>query len=118
MFKENLGEPVQFGIGIHGGEVILGDIGYSYHRVFTAIGDAVNVTARLQEQTKILKCEVVLSDDVCRRAGLALDSLPAKEIALRGREEPMRVRIVSRAAILEGMVDAADAQAVSATVAT
>jgi len=30
----------------------------------------------------------------------------------------MRVRIVSRAAILEGMVDAADAQAVSATVAT
>ena len=104
LFKENLGEPVGFGIGIHGGEVILGDIGYSDHRVFTAIGDAVNVTARLQEQTKMLKCEVVLSEDVCRDAGIALDALPAREIALRGREEPMHVRIVSRAAMLEGLV--------------
>jgi adenylate cyclase len=66
-----LNEPVQFGIGIHGGEVILGDVGYSEHRVFTAIGDAVNVTARLQEQTKALQCEVVLSDEVWRRAGMA-----------------------------------------------
>jgi len=118
MFRENLGEPVQFGIGIHGGEVILGDIGYSDHRVFTAIGDAVNVTARLQEQSKILQCEVVLSDEVCRTAELALDSLPAKEVALRGREEPMRVRIVSRAAMLERMVEAADAPAASAGVTT
>jgi adenylate cyclase len=116
VFRENLGEPVQFGIGIHGGEVILGDIGYSDHRVFTAIGDAVNVTARLQDQTKILKCEVVLSDDVCRTAGLALDSLQAKEVALRGRQEPMHVRIVFRAAMLEGMVDVADAQAATQAV--
>jgi adenylate cyclase len=107
LFKENLGEPVGFGIGIHGGEVILGDVGYSDHRVFTAIGDAVNVTARLQEQTKVLKCEVVLSDDVCRTAGLALDALPASEVSLRGRAEPMHVRIVSRAVMLEGMVEAA-----------
>jgi adenylate cyclase len=98
---------VGFGIGIHGGEVILGDVGYSDHRVFTAIGDAVNVTARLQEQTKVLKCEVVLSDDVCRTAGLALDALPASEVSLRGRAEPMHVRIVSRAVMLEGMVEAA-----------
>ena len=107
LFKENLGEPVQFGIGIHGGEVILGDIGYGDHRVFTAIGDAVNVTARLQEQTKLLRCEIVLSDDVCRTAGLQLDALPAREVALRGREEPMHVRIVTKAAMLEGMVEAA-----------
>ena len=69
LFAENLSEPVRFGVGIHGGEVILGDVGYGDHRVFTAIGDAVNVTARLQELTKTLECEVVLSDDVCRVAG-------------------------------------------------
>ncbi len=102
LFAESLGEPVRFGIGIHGGEVILGDVGYADHRVFTAIGDAVNVTARLQELTKTLECEVVLSDDVCRRAGLAPEALPAMEIALRGREEPMRVRLAARASMLAG----------------
>jgi adenylate cyclase len=92
LFRDNLGEPVQFGIGIHGGEVILGDIGYGDHRVFTAIGDAVNVTARLQDQTKILQCEVVLSDDVCRTADWGWIRCRQREVSLRGREEPMHVR--------------------------
>jgi adenylate cyclase len=111
LFAESLNEPVQFGIGIHGGDVILGDVGYSDHRVFTAIGDAVNVTARLQEQTKALQCEVVLSDEVCRAAGLPPDVFPQTEIALRGRAEPMRVCIVARASMLEGMIGRAAAAA-------
>src|ERR1700722_13621822 len=41
--KNDLREPIRFGIGIHGGEVIVGDIGYRDHMVFTALGDAVNV---------------------------------------------------------------------------
>ena len=54
-FLENdLREPIRFGIGIHGGEVIVGDIGYRDHMVFTALGDAVNVAARLQDMTKSL----------------------------------------------------------------
>ena len=39
-------EPIQYGIGIHAGEVIVGDIGFRGHTVFTALGDAVNVAAR------------------------------------------------------------------------
>ena len=50
--SHDLREPIRFGIGIHGGEVIIGDIGYQDHMVFTALGDAVNVDARLQEMTK------------------------------------------------------------------
>ncbi len=51
----DLREPICFGIGIHGGEVIIGDIGYRNHMVFTALGDAVNVAARLQDMTKSLR---------------------------------------------------------------
>ena len=51
-FAAELREPIQFGIGIHGGEVIVGDIGFRDHTVFTALGDAVNVAARLQDMTK------------------------------------------------------------------
>src|SRR5882724_100912 len=55
--QHDLREPIRFGIGINGGEVIVGDIGYRDHMVFTALGDAVNVAARLQDMTKSLACE-------------------------------------------------------------
>jgi adenylate cyclase len=46
-FATELREPIQFGIGIHGGEVIIGDIAFHDHTVFTALGDAL--AARLQD---------------------------------------------------------------------
>jgi len=61
--------------------VIVGDIGYRDHMVFTALGDAVNVAARLQDMTKILACEAVVSDEVRATAGLAADALPQLEVA-------------------------------------
>jgi adenylate cyclase len=105
LFAGELSEPVQFGIGIHGGEVIVGDVGYRDHLVFTALGDAVNVTARLQEMTKSLGCEVVLSDEVCKTAGLAPDALPSTEVAIRGRVESMIVRTAVKAAMLSKWVE-------------
>jgi adenylate cyclase len=35
--SHDLHEPIRFGIGIHGGEVIVGNIGYRDHMVFTAL---------------------------------------------------------------------------------
>jgi adenylate cyclase len=103
--SHDLHEPIRFGIGIHGGEVIIGDIGYRDHMVFTALGDAVNVAARLQDMTKSLGCEVVLSDEVCDTAGAATDALPEQEVAIRGRDEPMRVRSVADARVLATLVE-------------
>ena len=99
----DLREPIRFGIGIHGGEVIIGDIGYRDHMVFTALGDAVNVAARLQDMTKSLSCEVVVSDEVRATAGLAADALPQQEVAIRGRNEPMIVRTVVDAKALSAL---------------
>ena len=95
--EHDLREPIRFGIGINGGEVIVGDIGYRDHMVFTALGDPVNVAARLQDMTKSLSCEVVISDEVRATAGLSADALPQHEVAIRGRNEPMIVRSVSDA---------------------
>ena len=74
-FCHDLREPIRFGIGIHGGEVIIGDIGYRDHMVFTALGDAVNVAARLQDMTKALDCTIVVSEEVCNTSGIAADAL-------------------------------------------
>jgi adenylate cyclase len=101
----DLHEPIRFGIGIHGGEVIVGDIGYRNHMVFTALGDAVNVAARLQDMTKGLGCEAILSDEVRLAAGLEADDLPQQEVEIRGRAEPMSVRVVASAAHLSALLD-------------
>jgi adenylate cyclase len=103
--SHDLREPIRFGIGIHGGEVIIGDIGYRDHMVFTALGDAVNVAARLQDMTKTFACEAIVSEEVCVTAELAADDLPQQDVAIRGRAEPMIVRTVARVSILSAMLD-------------
>ncbi|MBR0814234.1 adenylate/guanylate cyclase domain-containing protein [Bradyrhizobium diazoefficiens] len=105
LLSHDLRQPIRFGIGIHGGEVIIGDIGYRDHIVFTALGDAVNVAARLQDMTKALACEAVVSEEVRRSAGLADDALPQQEVAIRGRDEPLAVRVVADARELAALVD-------------
>ena len=106
--KHDLREPIQFGIGIHAGEVIIGDIGYRDHMVFTALGDPVNVAARLQDMTKSLACEAVISEEVRVSAGLAADGLPEQEVAIRGRAEPMTIRVVKRAKTLSALISDVD----------
>jgi adenylate cyclase len=106
--KHDLRDPIQFGIGINAGEVIIGDIGYRDHMVFTALGDAVNVAARLQDMTKSLACEAVVSDEVRVSAGLPADALPEQEVAIRGRAEPMIIRVVKKAKTLSALIGEAD----------
>jgi adenylate cyclase len=103
--SHDLQEPIRFGIGIHGGEVIIGDIGYRDHMVFTALGDAVNVAARLQEMTKRLACEAILSEEIRITAGLATGDLPQQEVTIRGRAVPMIVRSVADARTLSALPD-------------
>ncbi len=114
----DLRDPIKFGIGIHGGEVIIGDIGYGNHMVFTALGDPVNVAARLQDMTKTLACETVLSDAVRQMAGLPHDALPVQQVAIRGRVEEMTVCVVTRTGELAALTDQAAMAAPAATALT
>lgn len=104
-FAAELREPIRFGIGIHGGEAIIGDIGFGNHTVFTAIGDTVNVAARLQDMTKALNCTVIVSEEVCNAAGIAPDALTRIEVSIRGRDEPMTVRTAADPTVLSSMLD-------------
>lgn len=100
----DLSKPIEFGIGIHGGEVIVGDFGFRARTVFTVLGDPVNVAARLQDMTKTLNCQAIISDEVCRTAGINTDTLARSEIAIRGRTEPIIVRTTADATALASLV--------------
>jgi adenylate cyclase len=118
-FATELEQPIQFGIGIHGGEVIIGDIGFREHTVFTALGDAVNVAARLQDMTKTLSCTVVISEEICRNAGIGADKLTPTDVTIRGRDQPLGVCTVADATSLASLLDeqAAEAEATTSAAA-
>src|SRR6516165_8418468 len=92
---DELPEPLAIGVGLHAGNVILGELGYRDRFLLTAIGDSVHVAARLQELTKDYGCQLVVSDIVAATAEVKMSAYPVREISVRGRTEPLAVRIVS-----------------------
>jgi class 3 adenylate cyclase len=80
--------PVRFGVAIHSGEVVLGEIGIPQRSDFTAVGDTVNTAARLGELNKEYDVDVVLSSQVAMH--LAPTEFSLRELGeahLRGRVE-------------------------------
>ena len=103
-FAADLKDPIQFGIGIHGGDVIVGDIGFRDHTVFTALGDAVNVAARLQDMTKTMNCRVLVSEEVCALAAVSSDLLSRADVTIRGRNEAIAVRMAHDPTVLTSLL--------------
>jgi PAS domain S-box-containing protein len=67
--RNNRGLPaIQVGIGLHHGEVTLGDIGSERHPEFTVVGDTVNLASRIEDLTRELKIGILASADVIRAA--------------------------------------------------
>lgn len=63
--REISGEaPVTLSIGIHYGEVILGDIGSERRLEFATLGDTVNVASRLETLTRDLHTQIIISNEV------------------------------------------------------
>ncbi len=86
-----LAEPLRFGIGIHSGQAIVGEMGYGHASALTAIGDAVNTASRLEGMSKELACEVVVSAAAADRSRLDFATFARQEVAVRGRDAPMAV---------------------------
>jgi adenylate cyclase len=84
-------KPIEVGIGIATGSVMVGNIGSLDFKDFTLIGVPVNLAARLQESTKQLGCDIVLSENTYRDLN---GRLPCKDwgaIEIRGWQNAERL---------------------------
>jgi adenylate cyclase len=90
MVEDAEGElPIGCGIGINTGPAIVGNIGTSELMNYTAIGDAVNVSARLQAEAQL--GEVLISDATYARVRdhFAVEELGPRQV--KGRSRPVLV---------------------------
>jgi len=84
--RRELKEPLRMGVGIHMGDAIVGTMGPPTAQNFSAIGDNINITARLESLSKDYGCFLVLSEEAANCAGAQLDGLEPRFAPVRGRD--------------------------------
>ena len=88
-------QELAFGIGIHQGEAIVGNIGSSERMEFTAIGDTVNSASRLESATKQYHTDLIISDSVRERVHEQFVCRTADLVKVKGKVHPMEVFTVA-----------------------
>jgi adenylate cyclase len=98
--------PIEIGIGIHWGPVVLGDIGGENRLEFATIGDTVNVASRLEALTRVLGVEIIASHDLVRAIRSTVAQAEADALfagfaradaqVLRGRDAPIGIYTLGR----------------------
>jgi len=81
------------GIGVHTGPAFVGVVGDEKSTAdFTALGDHVNITARLASSAAA--GEILVSDASCSAAGVNFDNLEHRKLELKGKSEPIGVHVL------------------------
>lgn len=82
---DKYGVEVEFGIGVHCGDAVIGNIGSQNRMEYTAIGDTVNTSSRLEGAAA--PGQILITRDVIRRCGGKIDISYAGEYSLKGKKK-------------------------------
>ena len=87
--KEKFGKSVSFGIGVHCGKAVVGNIGTERRMDYTAIGDTVNTAARLEANAPA--GTVLISRNVYEKLKNRIEAVSIGNLPLKGKKEELEV---------------------------
>lgn len=92
--RDRKGPWLPVGIGVHMGLAFVGVVGGAEGgpKDFTALGDNVNIAARLASEAR--QGEILISDATYAAAGQDLGDLERQQLELKGKQEPVEVRVL------------------------
>jgi adenylate cyclase len=82
---------IKFGIGVHSGKAVVGDVGADFRREFTIIGDTVNTASRIESMTKSHQVDLLLSESVVERLKEKPNMAFVAEELLSGKSTPIKL---------------------------
>ncbi|MGE5147993.1 MAG: adenylate/guanylate cyclase domain-containing protein [Candidatus Eiseniibacteriota bacterium] len=93
---------IRVGVGVHYGEVVVGNVGDARRLEFAVIGDVVNVASRLERLTRERGVPLIVSADVIEAVRHETGAVPAivhrlmpePELSVRGRRQPVDVWVM------------------------
>jgi len=92
--------PLRVAIGIHAGEAIFGSMGPPAQPIVSALGDTVNVAARLEAEAKRHNCTLVVSEACASASGVDLSRFPEHTVNVRGRVQSVSYYAIADVAAL------------------
>jgi adenylate cyclase len=90
-WAEIIGRPLKVGVGINTGDAVVGNIGSEMKSDLTAIGDTVNLGARLEALTKELGVPMLISEYTAAELKGAIPLRPMRQVKVQGREAAILV---------------------------
>jgi adenylate cyclase len=93
---DDVGVPLEFGIGLHSGLSIVGAVGAPDRASLQFLGDTGNMAARLQGLTSALKCTVIVSAATVTTAGRRPSRWRHAELDIRGSDAKLAAFLIDR----------------------
>src|SRR5262249_22104233 len=90
-WEAKLGAPIRCGVGINSGEAVVGSLGSRQRNEYTAVGDTVNLAARLESVTKDYRVSIIVSEFTYAYVKGQFPTSELDTVTVKGKSQPVKI---------------------------